>query len=162
MTAGSSCEPLPAHCKSGLLQRVGVADTDMMGVVHHRNYIAYFEHGRLEYMRRRNLPYKLVVERGFHLPVVELNVRYKKPAVFDDLLEIETRLGALTRVTVRFDYTVRRAAATPAQGASGTDLLLEAHVVLACIDTRGKPRPLPEDAVSALLSPEPELSAHSW
>jgi len=151
---------VPEHCASELLQRVGVAETDMMGVVHHGSYIAYFERGRLEYMRRRALPYKALVERGFHLPVVELNVRYKKPACFDDLLCVETRVAALTRVTVRFDYRVRRPRTEP--GAEpAQDLLLEAHVVLACIDARGKPRPLPADAVRALLSPEGPPEAHS-
>ena len=134
--------PLPAFCSSELLQRVAVAETDMMGVVHHGSYIAYLERGRLEYMRRRALPYKQLVERGFHLPVVELNIRYKKPASFDDVLHVETRLAALTRVTVRFDYRVLRPAAEPS--GSAPDLLLEAHVVLACIDARGTVVPLPK------------------
>ena len=80
----------------------------MMGVVHHGNYVALFERGRLEYLRRRGLPYKKMVERGYHMPVVELNLRYRKPAHFDDLLCVETRLGALSRVTVRFNYVVSR------------------------------------------------------
>lgn len=150
----------PEHCTSELLQRVAVAETDMMGVVHHGSYVAYFERGRLEYMRQRGLPYKVLVERGFHLPVVELNIRYKKPANFDDLLHVYTRLGALTRVTVRFDYQVLRPRPEPASDAA-PELLLEAHVVLACIDDRGKPRPLPEDAVRALLSPELTAATHS-
>jgi acyl-CoA thioester hydrolase len=100
------------------------------------------------------------VERGLHLPVVELNVRYKKPANFDDVLHVQTRLGALTRVTVRFDYRILRPRSEPA-GSGTPDLLLEAHVVLACIDDRGKPRPLPEDAVRALLSPELGAADHS-
>ena len=160
MNDAAARDPIAEHCKSQLLQRVGVADTDMMGVVHHGSYIAYFERARLEYMRRRQLPYKRLVERGFHLPVVELNVRYRKPARFDDLLTVETRLGALSRVTVRFDYQIRLAASEPGVSTSG-DLLLEAHVVLACIDAGGKPRPLPQDAVQVLLSPEPLMEAHS-
>ena len=151
----------PEHCSSELLQRVAVAETDMMGVVHHGSYIAYFERGRLEYMRRRALPYKVLVERGFHLPVVELNVRYKKPANFDDMLHVETRLGALTRVTVRFDYRVLRPRSEELASPTAPELLLEAHVVLACIDGRGKPRPVPEDAVRALLSPELGAAPHS-
>ncbi|HWO12558.1 MAG TPA: thioesterase family protein [Polyangiaceae bacterium] len=147
------------HCSSELLQRVSVGETDMMGVVHHGSYIAYFERGRLEYMRRRGMPYKALVERGHHLPVVELNVRYKKPAYFDDLLSVETRLGTVTRVTVRFDYRVRRPCA---EAGAAHELLLEAHVVLACIDARGKPRPLPADALRVLLAPELASSdAHS-
>lgn len=158
MTASTVREPIPEHCASLVLERVGVSDTDMMGVVHHGSYIAYFERGRLDYMRRRNLPYKVIVQRGYHLPVVDLAVRYKKSACFDDVLQVETRLGAISRVTVRFDYRIRRA---PELADSAPDLLLEAHVTLACIDARGKPRPLPEDAVQALLSPELAPRAHS-
>jgi acyl-CoA thioester hydrolase len=150
----------PEHCQSELLQRVAVAETDMMGVVHHGSYVAYFERGRLDYMRRRALPYKQLVERGFHLPVVELNVRYKKPANFDDVLHVETRLGAMTRVTVRFDYRILRPRPELSSSAA-PELLVEAHVVLACIDGRGKPRPLPEDAVQVLLSPELGPAPHS-
>ena len=107
------------------------------------------------------MPYKVLVERGFHLPVVELNVRYKKPANFDDMLNVETRLGALTRVTVRFDYRVLRPRSEELASPTAPELLLEAHVVLACIDGRGKPRPVPEDAVRALLSPELGAAPHS-
>jgi acyl-CoA thioester hydrolase len=142
---------IPEHCSTQTVQRVCVAETDMMGIVHHANYVAYFERGRLEYLRRRGLPYKEMVERGYHMPVVELNLRYKKPAYFDDLLSVETRLGALTRVTVRFNYTVSRPALDPL--GSG-DLLLEGHILLACVDERNRPRPLPEDVVSTLFLPE--------
>lgn len=143
---------IPAHCRSETLQRVAVAETDMMGIVHHANYVLYFERGRLEYMRRRGLSYKQLVERGYHMPVVDLGVRYRKPACFDDVLSLETRLGALSRVTVRFDYTIRRATAAPELAAP--ELLVEGHVVLACVDETHRPRRLPEDIVSTLFLPE--------
>jgi len=142
---------IPEHCATRTVQRVCVAETDMMGVVHHANYVAYFEKGRLEYMRRRGLPYKAVIERGYHMPVVELNIRYRKPAHFDDLLSVETRLGALTRVTVRFNYTVRR---PKLDSREPSELLLEGHILLACIDEKNRPRPLPEDIVRTLFLPE--------
>lgn len=142
---------IPDHCRTHTVHRVSVADTDMMGVVHHANYVAMFERGRLEYLRQRGLPYKKMVERRYHMPVVELNVRYRKPAHFDDLLQVETRLGALSRVTVRFDYAVRRAKADLQEPA---ELLLEGHILLACVDEKNRPRPLPEDVVSTLFLPE--------
>jgi acyl-CoA thioester hydrolase len=145
---------IPDHCLSETLQRISVAETDMMGIVHHGHYVDYFERGRLEYMRRRGISYKEFVARGYHMPVIELNVRYRKPALFDDLLRVETRLGALTRVTVRFDYVLRRARDADAGTEGESDLLLEAVVVLACIDARHRPRGLPEDVVQMLLSPE--------
>lgn len=140
----------PDHCCTHTLHRVSVVETDMMGIVHHANYVAMFERGRLEYLRRRGLPYKAIVQRGLHMPVVELNVRYRKPARFDDLLRVETRLGAVSRVTIRFEYAVRRVQADSAQ----PELLLEAHVLLACVDERTRPRPLPEDVLAGLLLPE--------
>jgi len=152
---------IPEHCFTETAQRVGVADTDLMGIVHHANYVTYFERGRLEYMRRRGLSYKQVVERGLHMPVVELAVRYRKPAHFDDLLCVTTRLGALSRATVRFDYSVSRA--EPA--AEPREQLLDGHVLLACVDARHRPRGLPEDIVEALLALEVAPAGdrpHSW
>jgi len=138
---------IPEHCSTQTAHRVSVADTDMMGIVHHANYVLLFERGRLEYLRRRGLPYKDMVGRGLHMPVVELNVRYRKPAQFDDLLCVETRLGALSRVTVRFNYVIRR----PLLGASPSsaqlaalepgDLLLEGHILLAASTKRTDPNP---------------------
>lgn len=145
---------IPHHCCTRLLHRVSVIETDMMGIVHHAHYVAMFERGRLEYLRRRGLPYKALVERGFHMPVVELNVRYRKPARFEDELRVETRLGAVSRVTVRFDYAVQRVQAESAQ----VELLLEASVLLACVDERTRPRPLPEDVLAGLLLPEQQPS----
>src|SRR5262245_25015030 len=131
---------IPDHCLTQTTHRVCVADTDMMGIVHHANYVALFERGRLEYLRRRGLPYKEMVERGYHMPVVELNVRYRKPAHFDDLLWVETRLGALSRVTVRFDYVVAR---PKLESDGATERLLDGHILLACVDEKNRPRPLP-------------------
>lgn len=142
---------IPNHCATQTLQRVCVAETDMMGIVHHANYVEYFERGRLEYLRRRGLPYKEMVDRGYHMPVVELNLRYRKPAHFDDLLSVETRLGALTRVTVRFNYTVSRPKPDPR---AAPELLLEGHILLACVDEKNRPRALPDDVVQTLFLPE--------
>lgn len=142
---------IPEHCSTHTEHRVSVADTDMMGIVHHANYVDLFERGRLEYLRRRGLPYKDMVDRGLHMPVVELNVRYRKPARFDDLLRVETRLGALSRVTVRFNYAISRPQLSPSGPA---ELLLEGHILLACVDEKNRPRPLPEDIVRILFLPE--------
>lgn len=156
-TGAASGRAVPAHCTTETLQRVCVGETDMMGIVHHKNYVSYFEKGRLEYLRRRGVPYKQMVDRGIHMPVVELNIRYKKPAHFDDVLQVETRLGALTRVTVRFDYTIKRARPSSALGGE-LDLLLTGHILLACVDARHRPRALPEDIVGALFLPEVSAS----
>jgi acyl-CoA thioester hydrolase len=151
---GKNTRTIPEHCVSQTLQRIGVAETDMMGIVHHAHYVVYLEVGRLEYMRRRGFSYKQLVERGYHMPVVELGIRYRKPAFFDDLLCVSTRLGGLTRVTARFDYSVTRSAVTAGAESPTLELLLEAHVLLACVDAKKRPRQLPEDIVSALFLAE--------
>ena len=150
LRTGKECI-IPEHCRTETVQRVSVGETDMMGIVHHGNYVAYFERGRLEYLRRRGLGYKEFVGRGYHMPVIDLNVRYRKPAYFDDLLRIETRLGALSRVTVRFNYSVSR----PQEDGNGApELLTEGHILLACVDEKSRPRALPEDVVSILFLAE--------
>lgn len=145
---------IPEHCCTQTTHRVSVADTDMMGIVHHANYVLLFERGRLEYLRRRGLPYKDMVDRGLHMPVVELNARYRKPANFDDLLWVETRLGALSRVTVRFNYLIRRPVIAGDTAREPAELLLEGHILLACVDEKNRPKPLPEDIVRILFLPE--------
>jgi acyl-CoA thioester hydrolase len=80
----------------------------------------------------------------FRMPVIEAHLDYRRPARFDDALAIETRLGALTRVTVRFGY----------RGLRDEELLATGHTVLACVDAAHKPRRIPEDVVAMLLTDE--------
>lgn len=141
----------PAHCKNLLPMRVRFFETDLMGIVHHANYLTYVEAGRVEYLRRRGADYRALTERGFHMPVVEAHLEYRRPARFDDALVVETRLGALTRVTVRFDYRVLRQATAPA---SDDELLASGHTVLACVDGTHRPRRIPDDIVAMLVTEE--------
>jgi acyl-CoA thioester hydrolase len=134
----------PAHCKTRLSMRVRFFETDLMGIVHHAAYLTYVEAGRVEYLRRRGADYRALTERGFHMPVVEAHLEYKRSSRFDDELVVETRLGATTRVTVRFDYSVFR----------GEDLIVQGHTLLACVDDDHKPRRIPEDVAAMLLSAE--------
>lgn len=114
--------------------RVGYIDTDQGGIVHHSSYIRWLEHARTEFFRARGVNYKTIefdVSCGF--PVVDMHLRYKKSARFDDELAIETRVGELGRASLRFDYTVR----------CDQVILTEATVTLACIK-------LPEGRLSRL------------
>ena len=69
--------------------RVRYAETDQMGIVHHSVYAVYFEEARVEFMRHVGVPYGELEKKGVLLPLLELWVRFLKPARFDDLLEIE-------------------------------------------------------------------------
>ena len=86
--------------------RVRYAETDQMGVVYHGNYAQYFEMGRVEWLRNLGISYKWMEENGIMLPVVSLNINYKKPARYDDLLTVKTIFKSQTSVKIEFDYEI--------------------------------------------------------
>src|SRR3954463_12328276 len=96
--------------------RVRFCETDLMGVGHHSTCLAYFEAGRVEWLRRRGVTYADWANRGVHLPVVEAHVNYKAPSRFDDLLVVETTLAELRSVSLKFTYVIRRDGASIAEG----------------------------------------------
>jgi len=103
---------------------VGYGDTDQGGVVHHAVYLRWLEHGRTEFLRAHGVDYRTFeLDDRMGLPVVKAELRYAKPARFDDELVVETRVGRLSRATIRFDYTIRR----------GDDRLVDAWITLACV-----------------------------
>jgi len=75
--------------------RVRYAETDQMNVVYYGNYAQYFEVGRVESIRQLGYTYKDMEASGVIMPVVELNVRYLRPATYDDLLTIKTQVREL-------------------------------------------------------------------
>ncbi len=137
-----SLDPRATRTRSVL--RVRFCDTDLMGIVHHANYLAYFEMGRVEWLRRRKVTYADWVTRGIHLPVVDASVRYRAPARFDDWLTVDTRLIELRAASLRFEYTLEREGAVLAEGSTR----------LACVDASHAPRRFPPDIVDVLLSSE--------
>lgn len=86
--------------------RVRYAETDQMGVVYHGNYAQYFEMGRVEWLRSLGVSYKWMEENGVMLPVVSLQINYKKPAYYDDLLTVKTIFKCQTSVKIEFDYEI--------------------------------------------------------
>ncbi len=90
--------------------RVRYAETDQMGVVYHANYLIWFEVGRVEYIRQLGLDYKSMErEEGCGIAVVDVSVRYKAPARYDDELVVQTRLIAARGALIRFGYRILRA-----------------------------------------------------
>jgi acyl-CoA thioester hydrolase len=90
--------------------RVRYGDTDQMGFAYYANYLRWFEIGRAEMLRSMGTSYREVEESGVLLPVLEAHCRYLQPARYDDLVTIETRVGALRRASVQFEYRILRAA----------------------------------------------------
>jgi acyl-CoA thioester hydrolase len=122
---------------SEAITRVRYAETDQMGVVHHGNYFTWFEIGRVELCRELGFEYKqMETEDDSFIVVAEARCRYKRPARFDDVLEIRTRVTQSQRRTLRFGYEIFNQA-TGELIATGETL----HVIC---DSHGRPKSLPE------------------
>lgn len=89
------------------LVRVRYADTDQMQYAYNGRYFEYFEVGRTEMMRDHGLTYKTIEENGYQMPVYETLIKYKNPAYYDELLEIETRVEKMPLAKVHIDHTIK-------------------------------------------------------
>jgi acyl-CoA thioester hydrolase len=114
--------------------RVRYAETDRMGLLHHANYLVYFEQARIELLRSLGFSYRDLEDQGFLLVLTRIEARYKRPAYYDDLLTIRTTVERTTAVRIDHRYEVYREGLLLAEGAT----------TLACIDREGRPQPLPE------------------
>lgn len=124
--------------------RVRYAETDQMGVVYHGNYAQYFEMGRVEWLRKFGISYKSMEENGTMLPVISLQVNYKKPILYDDLITVRTMLTKTPAVKIEFDFEI--------YNESG-EILANAKVILAFIDiNRNRPIKCPEYVMNAIKS----------
>ena len=88
--------------------RVRYADTDQMKIVYHGKYLEYFEVGRAALIRSLGLPYSELEKRGILLPVIEAFAKFRKPALYDDLLSVEAIVKELPQATLKIDYQVFR------------------------------------------------------
>ncbi len=107
--------------------RVRYGETDQMGVVYHGNYAQYLELGRVEWLRALGISYRGMEENGIILPVISLQIDYKKSALYDDLLTVETRIKKTPLVKIEFDYKIYN---------ETRELLVEANTVLAFMDKK--------------------------
>ncbi len=86
--------------------RVRYGETDKMGIVYYGNYPLYLEQGRTEWLRELGFSYKWMEENYVHLPVVNLNIDYRNPSYYDDVLTIVTTLKKIPTVKIEFDYKI--------------------------------------------------------
>ncbi|PNQ72700.1 thioesterase [Hanstruepera neustonica] len=112
--------------------RVRYGETDQMGVVHHGNYALYLEMGRTEWLRKKGISYKEMEDDGVMLPVISMNLKFKKSALYDEVIKVKTTLPKLPSVKIEFDYEIYN---------ENGDLLVSANTVLAFIDMKTK-RPI--------------------
>jgi acyl-CoA thioester hydrolase len=139
------------HCST---VRVRYAETDQMSVAYHGNYFAWFEVGRTDLLRDHGFTYRDLESQGVRLPIIEAHVKYLRPARYDDVLEIRTRIAEMTGVRVSFDYEVVRA------GAPG--VLATATTAHAAVDPEGRPRRFPAQLREAFarLQAAPDSGTH--
>ncbi len=84
--------------------RVIFDDTDAMGIAYYATYLRWFEIGRIELLRRSGATYQDLMERGFHLPVVEASARYLRPARYDDQVRILAEVRETGGASITFGY----------------------------------------------------------
>lgn len=117
--------------------RVRYAETDQMGVVYHANYLVWFEVGRVELMRALGFEYKLMeMEDDCHIVVVDVKCRYLKPARYDDVLRVRTRIAEALNRMIRYSYELFR-------DADG-ELLATGETTHVICGSNGRPKRLPE------------------
>ena len=114
--------------------RARYPECDPMGVVHHTVYPVWFEIGRTELLRAQGGNYRDLEAAGVFLAVVRLEVRYRRPARYDDLVLLRTELLSDGPVKIEHRYEIRR----------GEELLVEGRTTLACLDRDGRARVVPD------------------
>ncbi len=122
--------------------RVRYSETDQMQYVYYGNYAAYFEMGRVEWLRNIGFSYKDLEAGGIMLPVIEMNIKYHKPALYDDLLCLKTTLVKLPKVKVTFQFEIHN---------QKNELLNTATTTLVFWDMkRNRPTKAPQDFINKL------------
>jgi acyl-CoA thioester hydrolase len=92
--------------------RVRYAETDQMGFAYYGNYPQYYEVGRADAMRRLGMTYKEMEDKGVVMPIVDMHIKYIRPARYDDLLTIKTTVPGLPASRMHFDYEIYNEAGT--------------------------------------------------
>ncbi|MFC1634505.1 acyl-CoA thioesterase [Planctomycetota bacterium] len=112
------------------------AETDKAGVVHHSVHPVWFEMGRTELLRANGLAYRDLEKAGVFFVVARLQIKYRRPAQYDEKLELETTCSSVTASKVEHTYKLTRCC-------DGI-ILAEAGTVLACVNAEGKLQRVPE------------------
>ena len=116
--------------------RVRYAETDQMGRAHHRHYLVWCELGRTALMRERGVSYAELERGGLWLPVSRVEVEYRVPVEYDELIRIHTRVERVRSREVVFAYRIARA--------DDDATLARARTALVCTDARGRPQRFPQ------------------
>lgn len=123
--------------------RVRYCECDPMNVAHHASYVPWFELARTELLRNRGIIYADLERAGVLLMVIKMDIRYRSPAAYDDVLEVRTAVDHVgrARLSHRYEVCVVESGGKPVQAR----LAAEATIELACCGRDGRPRPLPDE-----------------
>jgi acyl-CoA thioester hydrolase len=134
--------------------RVRYAETDQMGVVYHSNYLIWFEVGRVELMRALGFDYKSwETEDDCHIVVAEAHCRYEKPARYDQIMRVRTRIAEWRNRIVKFSYEIFLD--------EDSSLLATGYTTHVICGSNGRPKSLPpkyRDVLLRLNVPNPDRS----
>ena len=86
--------------------RVRYTETDQMGFAHHSNYLNYFEMARIEWLHSRGFSYATLEKQGIVMPVVAVDIKFKSPAFFDDILTIQLSVNEAPKASIKIQYIV--------------------------------------------------------
>ena len=87
--------------------RVEYHHTDQMGIVHHSNYVKFFEVARTEWLRAAGLTYAEMERRGVMMPIVDVRIKYRQPAYYDELITVRAEVMQMPMARMTFYYEVR-------------------------------------------------------
>ncbi len=104
-----------------------------MGIVHHAAYLPYLEEARVEYLRHLGHPYAEVRRSGHNFAVLEVSVQYRRPLLFDEVVDVSVAAGAVSRATFQLAYLLM----------VGEEVRATAVTVHGCVDSSGKAIRLP-------------------
>lgn len=127
--------------------RVRYAETDQMGVAHHAAYLVWCELARTRHMEARGVRYRDLEESGVRLPVVDIAVRYRAPARYDDVVRVQCWVRGVASRRVEFGYAIL--------GSEGARLLATASTALIAVDSDHAITTIPAP-VRARLVPIPD------
>ncbi len=114
--------------------RVRYHEADAMGFVHHANYFKFFEMGRIELLRANGGDYARMEREGLFVVVVKAECRFQRPARFDDVLRLRTRVARITEAKIEHDYELFR----------GSERLALGRTTLAVVNRKGEVQPVPD------------------
>lgn len=115
-------------------RRINYYETDMMSIVHHSNYIRFFEEARCDFMEQIGCNVKKLEDKGVSVAVVDAYAKYIVPLKFDDKVYITTKLTKMSAAKMEFEYEIRFA---------DTDILATTGKTShCCVNRSNKPMPI--------------------